>query len=107
MFGNVIVRCGIQTLDPVFDSRALGQYQYGQAGFLKPQVAEDTDSVNFWQIQVQDHDVIFDFCGCGAGLLAVRYNIHGIVLAFETLTDEFSQCFIIFCNKNSHNLNRP
>ena len=76
-------------------------------GFFDAQVAQHAHAVELGQVQVEDDDVVLEL-GCrGPGLFAIRENIHRVMFAFETLANEFGQRFIIFCDKNSHNLNRP
>jgi hypothetical protein len=70
-------------------------------------VAQDADSVQLRQVQVENYDVVFQLSCRGPSLFAIRQNVHSVVLAFETLANESGQCFIIFRNKNSHNVNRP
>jgi hypothetical protein len=70
--------------------------------------AEDADSVEFRQVQVKDYNVVLELSCCGPSLFSIRQNIHRVVLAFETLTNESGQRFIILLyDKNSHKVNRP
>src|SRR5579859_1655139 len=107
LFGNVIIGAGIQALYAVFDPGALSQDQHGQARFFQAQVAKNGDAVHLRQVQVENHDVIVGLAGGVSRLLAVGKNIHRVMLALKTLANEFGQRFIIFGNKNSHNVNRP
>ena len=105
--GQVIIRARIQALDAVFHPRALGQHQHRKARLFRTQVTQHTDAVQLWQVQVKDHDVVFELRRRRPRLFAIRHNVYRIIFAFKTLANEFRQRFVIFRNKNSHNVNRP
>lgn len=70
-------------------------------------MAQDAHSVEFRQVQIQNDNVILELRGRDSSLFTIWQNIHRVVFAFETLTNKSRQCFIIFCNKNSHKVNLP
>jgi ABC-type amino acid transport system permease subunit len=51
--------------------------------------------------------IIVGVAGAFVRLFAVRGHIHLVMFAFQALLQESGQSFIIFGNKNSHNVNCP
>ena len=88
MLGDVIVCASVQALDPVFHPSPLGQHQHGQARLLRPQITQDADTVQLWQVQVKDDDVVLELRCCRPSLFAIWQNIHRVMFAFETLANE-------------------
>jgi hypothetical protein len=70
-------------------------------------MSQDADTIQLRQVQVKDDYVVLELGCCRSSLFAIWHNIHRVMLAFETLANESRQGFIVFCNKNSHKVNRP
>ncbi len=70
-------------------------------------MAQYANAVQLRQVEIEDDYVILRLSRGGSSLFAVRENIDRVVFAFQTLANESGQRFIIFRNKNSHNVNRP
>ena len=70
-------------------------------------MAQRAHSILLRRVQVENYNVIFELRGRRPSLLAIRKNVHCVVLAFEALANRPGKHFIIFRNKNSHNLSRP
>jgi hypothetical protein len=99
---QIVVGSEIEALDAVFHLGTLGQNQHRQAWFFHPQMAQNADAIEFWQIKIEDNQVKFVFDGSVLGQFAIGENIHRMVFCFQSLTDEPAQGVIVFGEKNSH-----
>jgi len=68
---------------------------------------QHTHAIHFWEIQVEDYQVVLRLAGGKPCLLPILKNIHAVLLRFKALPDKFAQRFIVFRDKNSHKVNRP
>ena len=79
----------------------------GEIGLLGPDSPKDVDSVQPWQVEIENDQVVIEF-GCqSSSLLAIVRHVHGIVLCFEPLSHEPRECRIIFGDQNAHLAWRP
>jgi hypothetical protein len=74
----------------------------GKLGFFSRRCLNTLTPSSFGRLRSRSYKVIVQLRSCSASLLTVRANIHGIVLAFQSLPNKLGKSFIIFGNKNSH-----
>jgi hypothetical protein len=68
----------------------------GKLGF-QPQVAQHVHAIEFGQVQIQNHPVVFGFVGPSACQLAVRKYVHCVVFGFETLAEKLGRLPLSEC----------
>ena len=104
---HAIVGSAIQCVNPVFDPRTGGEHEDRQLRLAGPHAAQHGDAVEFWEVQVENKEVIIEIQGHECALLPIERHIDRIMFGFQSLTNVGGKRRIVFYQKDTHTSGLP
>jgi hypothetical protein len=99
---QVVVRAGVESLDPVRDSSARGEEEDRHPAAGRTQTTADFETVEVRQHHVEDDGVVRLFAPEPQSALTGGFDIDDVPFLFETPTKKGGHTEVVFYNEDTH-----
>lgn len=98
---EAIVRAALERCHLVFNPAARRQNQDRRTRLCRPDLLDQADAVQLWQVQVEDQQIVTTlFMQDAAGRLAIVEDVDRVLLPLQFGTQETSQRYVIVDDQN-------
>lgn len=93
--GQIIVRTGVKSIDPVLHLTHRGQHDDRHLAAGSPGFPNHFVAIHTWHHDIHDAGIIISACQVSQGVISIRNRIHAVVAACQKRSDRTRNIWII------------